>query len=125
MNYWASWCEPCREEAPLFAQAARDADGISFLGMDVMDGREDAIKFVKEFRISYPQAVDHRGLVLHRYRVTGVPETFFIDRSGRVVGHFIGAFHGTQLQDAIRRFKALRSDALLHFEQQGKQLPVG
>jgi cytochrome c biogenesis protein CcmG/thiol:disulfide interchange protein DsbE len=125
MNFWASWCAPCREEASLFAGAARDIRDVAFLGIDVFDGREDAVRFVEEFRLPYPQAVDHRGIVLRRYRVTGVPETFFIDRTGRIVGHFIGAFRGTQLDDAIRRFKRLGPDGVLHFKQQGEQRPVG
>jgi cytochrome c biogenesis protein CcmG/thiol:disulfide interchange protein DsbE len=92
VNFWASWCGPCRDEAPLLQQAAQEYRGrLVVLGVDYQDFTGDARKFVRRFRLTYPIGRDGNGSLLPRWGVTGAPESFFIDRSGKVVAHVPGA----------------------------------
>lgn len=104
LNFWASWCPPCRDEAPRLQRRWRTAraDGVLFLGLDMQDLSGEARDFIGEFRISYPNVRDRGDDVARDWGVTGLPETFFISASGRVVGHVIGAISGQQLDDGIR-----------------------
>ena len=94
LNFWASWCIPCKEEAPLLEQAWRDhrAKGLVVLGVDAQDFKGDARSFMKRFGITYPVVHDGKGSTLGRFGVTGFPETFFIDRTGNVVAVEVGPF---------------------------------
>lgn len=92
LNIWASWCVPCREEAPLLERAYKRwrGQGLVVLGIDQQDVERDALAFVRRYRITYPSVRDGEGTVPARYGATGVPETFFIDRRGRVVDYVSG-----------------------------------
>ena len=87
VNFWASWCDPCKQEAPLLqAQWQRvKAQGVVFIGIDFQDGQSPALSFVQHNDITYINVVDPNGSTGINYGVTGVPETFFIDRHGMVV----------------------------------------
>ena len=97
MNFWQSYCEPCHTEARTLAAAARHWAGnkdVVFLGVDVQDLHSEGQKFLDRFGITYPNVSDDGSLV-GRFGVTGYPETFFVDRLGRVVpvpkvGHIVG-----------------------------------
>jgi cytochrome c biogenesis protein CcmG/thiol:disulfide interchange protein DsbE len=104
LNFWASWCPPCREEAPRLERRWRAAreEGVLFLGLDMQDLPEDARDFIAEFRLSYPNVRDQGDDVARDWGVTGLPETFFISARGRVVSHVIGAVSKRQLDDGIR-----------------------
>jgi cytochrome c biogenesis protein CcmG, thiol:disulfide interchange protein DsbE len=88
VNFWASWCTPCREEAPLLERtwrAYRD-DGVRFVGVNVQDTKQDAKAFVEEFRVTYPIVVDGEGELFGRMaQIDGLPQTFFIDDEWRFV----------------------------------------
>jgi cytochrome c biogenesis protein CcmG, thiol:disulfide interchange protein DsbE len=104
VNFWASWCGPCREEAPLLQNAARAYRGrLVVLGVDYQDFTGDARKFVRKFGLTYPIGRDGNGSLLARWGVTGAPESFFIDRSGKVVAHVPGAVTKETLPAAIRK----------------------
>ncbi len=93
LNFWASWCPPCREEAPLLEQAwrrYRDQD-VVFLGVDIQDSDQAARDFLREFGITYMNGRDPSGRIAINYGVYGIPETFFIDREGRITYKHIGA----------------------------------
>ena len=87
VNFWASWCYPaCYEEAPILERnwrAYRDRD-VVVLGVDIQDTREAAEKFIRDFGLTFPNARDLKGTVSVDYGVYGVPETFFLDRQGRI-----------------------------------------
>jgi cytochrome c biogenesis protein CcmG/thiol:disulfide interchange protein DsbE len=88
LNFWASWCGPCKDEAPLLEGAwlrYRDR-GVVVLGIDAQDFKADARRFVERYRITYPIVHDGGGSTLGRYGVTGFPETWFVDGRGRLVG---------------------------------------
>lgn len=94
VNFWASWCKPaCYEEAPVLERnwrAYRDR-GVVVLGVDIQDREEAARKFIRDFGLTFPNAQDTTGKVSVDYGVYGVPETFFIDRRGRIRAKHVGA----------------------------------
>jgi cytochrome c biogenesis protein CcmG/thiol:disulfide interchange protein DsbE len=108
LNFWQSYCAPCTREAPAISAASKHWAGkdVVFVGVDEQDLRGPALKFMKRFDITYPVVADDGPMVGH-YGVTGYPETFFIDRRGRVVpavpgGHIIGPATVEILSQGIR-----------------------
>ncbi len=99
VNFWASWCPPCREEAPVLERAwqAYKDKGVVFVGVDVWDTEKDALSFIKEFGITYSNGPDPNGEIAIDYGLTGVPETWFIDREGRLVRRWTGALTDEQI----------------------------
>jgi cytochrome c biogenesis protein CcmG, thiol:disulfide interchange protein DsbE len=92
LNFWASWCVPCRDEAPAIEAAwkrYRDR-GVVVVGANVQDLVPQATRFREAVAATYPMGRDRDNRVYRAYGLTGVPETFFIDRKGRVVRKFSG-----------------------------------
>jgi cytochrome c biogenesis protein CcmG/thiol:disulfide interchange protein DsbE len=105
LNFWASWCGPCKDEAPML-QAAweryRD-EGLVVIGIDAQDLRGDAQRFADRYELTYPLAFDGHGSTLGRFGNTGFPETWFVGRDGRLVGeHIVGPFDEEQLEENIQ-----------------------
>lgn len=96
LNFWASWCPPCRAEARLLEEAWRQVKDreIVFLGVNIQDTEEGARRFIEEFGITYPNGRDPQSRIAINYGVYGIPETFFIDREGRITYKHIGALGG-------------------------------
>lgn len=87
VNFWASWCIPCRDEAPALQRAwetYRDR-GLVIIGVDYVDTDAEARKFIAEFKQTYPNGPDLGTRISQAYRISGVPETYFIDREGRLL----------------------------------------
>ena len=103
LNFWASWCDPCRSEAPLLRRAWAEARrrGVLFVGLDQQDAQDDARAFIREFGLTFPHVREPGKDSAQRWGVTGIPETFFIDRRGRVVAHVIGVVDREQLASGI------------------------
>jgi cytochrome c biogenesis protein CcmG/thiol:disulfide interchange protein DsbE len=103
LNFWASWCEPCRAEAPVLERGWRQAgrQGVLFLGLDMQDVTDNAREFLRESSISYPNVREAGNETSRHYGMTGIPETFFISASGQVVGHIIGALTFDQLSAGV------------------------
>jgi cytochrome c biogenesis protein CcmG, thiol:disulfide interchange protein DsbE len=106
LNFWASWCGPCKDEAPLLQAASRRWQGkdVAFVGIDVKDFRGDARDFLERYGITYPNVHDGKGSTIGRYGVTGYPETYFIDATGKVRYRIAGPVKDAQeVDDGIRR----------------------
>jgi cytochrome c biogenesis protein CcmG, thiol:disulfide interchange protein DsbE len=103
LNFWASWCDPCREEADLLEQNWRreEANGIIFLGLDYLDQEPAAKAYLAEFDVTYPNGPDLRSQVARRYGIKGVPETFFIDPEGKITDTVIGPIVNQRQMDQL------------------------
>jgi len=109
LNFWASWCGPCKQEAPrLDAVARAHAGKVVFLGIDVQDGKSDARAFLRRHDVGYASLHDNSGLTYDGYGLTGVPETYWLDARGRIVAHVAGAVSTAQLEEGIRAAEAQR-----------------
>ena len=104
LNVWASWCIPCKEEAPVLEQVWRDNRnrGLVVVGLDAKDFRRDARRFARRFDLSFPLVYDGPGDTLAGYGVTGFPETFVLDREGRVVEAFVGGVDSDEDRARLR-----------------------
>jgi cytochrome c biogenesis protein CcmG/thiol:disulfide interchange protein DsbE len=86
LNFWASWCEPCKEEAPLLERTWKQVQGknVVFLGIDFQESNSNAIGFLQSYNVTYPTVLDARGSVANKYDVNSLPVTIFIDGNGIV-----------------------------------------
>lgn len=108
LNFWASWCDPCKREAPaLQAATKRWGDRVVVLGVDVNDFGGDARGFMRKYGLTYPVVHDNKNLTSPKYGLTGLPETFFLDSRGRVVSHVPGEVKAAELQRGVE--EALRA----------------
>jgi cytochrome c biogenesis protein CcmG/thiol:disulfide interchange protein DsbE len=86
LNFWASWCGPCADEAPVLQDAARRyGDKVTFVGVDVQDLDSDALAFLRKYGITYANGSGNAGAISVQYGMRGVPETYFIAPDGRLV----------------------------------------
>ena len=102
LNFWASWCIPCREEAPLLERAWREYrdDGVVFVGVNIKDSASDATDFVERFDITYPVVRDEEEDLARKLGVYGLPETFFIDHEWSFMSSVSGGEQGER-QDTV------------------------
>jgi cytochrome c biogenesis protein CcmG/thiol:disulfide interchange protein DsbE len=93
VNFWASWCPPCRAEARTLEAAwqAHQGQAVVFVGINIQDNEEAARGFLAEFGITYPNGMDPGSKIAIDYGVWGLPETFIIDREGRITYKHVGA----------------------------------
>lgn len=100
VNFWASWCGPCRQEAPLFERLWREYGerGVVFIGVNIQDAHADARAYLSEFGITYPNGYDEGGRISVDYGVIGIPVTFFINREGVVERRWVGAVREAKLR---------------------------
>ena len=105
VNIWASWCPPCRQEAPQLEQVwmRYEGRGVRFIGVDHQDTRPGGLSFVREFGITYPIAFDPDGTEAARYGAVGVPTTFVIGPDGRIAYRFLGKTTATMLATTLDR----------------------
>lgn len=115
INFWASWCIPCRTEAPLLERMWKEyrERGVIVLGIDYVDTEDAAKRFIQEYGMTYPNGPDLGTRISQTYRITGVPETYFItregkmlsgiDSNGRVNANWIGPIDAESLRERLDR----------------------
>jgi cytochrome c biogenesis protein CcmG/thiol:disulfide interchange protein DsbE len=103
VDFWSSWCPPCRQEAPALAQVYGEyADrGVQFVGIALWDKRDHVASHVERFGLTYPNGLDAKGLTAIEYGVFGLPEKFFIDSQGYLARKFVGPMEADKLRAAL------------------------
>jgi peroxiredoxin len=105
LNFWASWCNPCREEFPLLREARRRHrdDDLEVIGVTYEDIPSDSRRFARSMRATWPNGIDERGTVgKQAYGVRALPQTFFIDRDGKIVDRVFGITTEEALEEPLR-----------------------
>lgn len=108
INFWASWCDPCREEAAYLENTWRkyQDQGVMFIGIDYVDTEREALAYIDEFDITYPNGPDIGTRISDAYQIQGVPETFFIAKDGTLRGNHIGPLYPPTLDEKIEELLA-------------------
>lgn len=103
LDFWASWCPPCRREAPVLAEVYKEYAGrpVEFIGVDVWDDEGDARAYIRRYGITYPNGLDPNGTITIDYGVAGIPEKFFIDREGILRKKLIGPMNAESLRSIL------------------------
>jgi len=115
LNFWGSWCDPCRSEAPVLGTLARQLqpDGVRFVGIDIRDEPDAALAFVQNFNVSYPSLNDPNDQIALEFHSTvppaAIPTTLIIDRSGRIAARIVGAASYDDLKDLVAKVAGLKS----------------
>lgn len=100
VNFWGSWCGPCREEQPVLQRLSEEYEGpVQFVGVNFIDDQAAAREFVREFGVTYPSVVDD-GPLAHQFGVPYAPATFLVDRTGQMRYQLLGA----QEEDELRGY---------------------
>jgi len=112
VNFWASWCPPCRDEAPIFEATWRRyrERGVTFVGVNSKDTEPPARAFIEEFGITYPSGPDLHNRIAGLYHVQGVPETYIITPEGEIAEVFIGSPTEAQLTAVLDRLLSSAED---------------
>jgi cytochrome c biogenesis protein CcmG/thiol:disulfide interchange protein DsbE len=113
VNFWASWCVPCRDEAPVLDETWRKYRdrGLVVVGVAVRDFSEDSRRFARRYGMTYPIVKANGNRIERQYGITGVPETFFVDRRGNLVGDAIAGPVDAS-EEIERRFEESIEEAL-------------
>lgn len=92
VNFWASWCVPCRAEMPALQKLYSEshARGVEFIGVGVQDTEADALAFLSEMGVTFPTGLDADGSILQSYSVLGLPSTYFVNKRGQIVREWVG-----------------------------------
>jgi cytochrome c biogenesis protein CcmG/thiol:disulfide interchange protein DsbE len=104
LNFWASWCKPCEQEAAEMEAAWKKyqpTGEVVFLGVDYVDTEPEARKYLEKFAITYPNGPDLRTSISQLFRIRGVPETYFIDREGRLAYVRVGPFSSVEEIESV------------------------
>lgn len=103
INFWASWCPPCREEAAYLERTWRKYkdQGVVFIGVDYADATEPALAYMKEFDLTYFNGPDLGTRISQKYYIKGVPETYYVAKDGTLRGNHIGPLYPPELDNKI------------------------
>jgi DsbE subfamily thiol:disulfide oxidoreductase len=108
LNFWATWCEPCRAEMPVFERAQQQYrdQGLVVLGVDMQERDDEIQAFLGQLGVTFPSLADRTGEVTRQWRATGLPTTFLIDRNGIIRDVRVGPFTDEMLQDRLTKLFA-------------------
>ena len=108
LDFWASWCPPCRHEAPDLAQVYLEFQGapVEFVGVDIWDNRSGALNHIERYNVPYPNGFDGEGIIAIDYGVRGIPEKIFIDSDGEIIKKFVGPITADTLRDTLNQLLA-------------------
>ena len=100
LDFWASWCGPCQQEAPILVEVYGEfqRSEVEFVGIDIWDGSQDALNHLERYGVPYPNGIDSEGIIAIDYGVKGIPEKIFIDQQGVVVRKFVGPINADLLR---------------------------
>ena len=103
VDFWSSWCPPCRYEAPVLAKVYKEYDPseVEFLGIALWDGILQVSEHIRDYGVTYPNALDGTGTVAVDFGVRGLPEKFFVDPDGKIVKKYIGPLDAESLRRII------------------------
>ncbi len=105
INFWASWCPPCRAEMPAMVDVAHLYENeINFIGINVatQDGKNQAVQFIEEYQVPYPNLIDENATVSRNYQVPPIPTTIVIDQEGTVVFRKVGGMTKSEMIAAVK-----------------------
>ena len=103
LNFWASWCDPCKTEAPALQELSQKYAGrMTVVGLDSQDDTGDARDFARHYHLTYPLVHAGGSSIYHRWGLSGFPETFIIDSRGRVVHHFPGEVSAADVEQQLK-----------------------
>jgi thiol-disulfide isomerase/thioredoxin len=105
LNFWATWCDPCRAEMPVFERAQQQYrdQGLAVLGVDFQEQDPEIVAFLDQIGVTFPSLVDRTGEVTRQWRATGLPTTFLIDRQGIIRDVRVGAFTDEMLEPKLSK----------------------
>ncbi|MEC8986524.1 MAG: TlpA disulfide reductase family protein [Chloroflexota bacterium] len=103
LNFWASWCPPCRDETPHFEKIWRlyKEKDVVVIGINVQDDLNSANEYISEFDVTFINGMDKNGRIMVDYGVTGLPVTFFLDREGMIIGRWVGSIGASSLESRV------------------------
>jgi cytochrome c biogenesis protein CcmG/thiol:disulfide interchange protein DsbE len=110
MNFWASWCKPCEQEAAELEEAWKNYENsgdVVFVGVDYVDTEPEAISYLKKFGITFPNGPDMGTKISQSFRIKGVPETYIVDKSGKIAYIQVGPF--VSVDEIISVIESVRS----------------
>lgn len=106
INFWASWCAPCKREATQLAAYAAMPDKPHLIGVDTNDARTNALAFIRRYHVAFPNLSNPDGSISIAYAIPGLPTTIIVDEEGRIAELLAGAQTVTSLTRAVERVKA-------------------
>lgn len=108
VNFWASWCNPCREEFPLLKEALRDhrSESLAVVGVTYQDIPADSRAFVDKMDATWPQGIDEGGVVAKAFGVRAIPQTFFVSPDGTIVARVFGITSQDKLDEPLNKLLA-------------------